>query len=263
MRKKTVIILVAIILFCLTLVTVISIIVAGDSLTESNAGLGELLIFGAFCLIPLTAIFGSAGWLIYHTMQSRKTAVRLGESLGLDKLNPEEKNPMKAWYGGMYDGRFFAIKPVVYKGRSYIDGQSRPVANFYLRVVMELLVDAPLGIVVYRSPQEKRSGATFEEIFPTIKNGTRLNSSARNALLAFAQQGYETGLHGATYQIESGVRNLTLRDRAGVPEIQLNRQIMPHVHVILTHDHPYPNLNGEELNMLLEEMTAVARSIEP
>ncbi len=222
----------------------------------------QLLSIALMCCLPIVIGFGGLGWMIYHNMKSRKTAVRLGESLGLDKLNPHEKSEMKAWYGGVYNGRLFAIKPVVYKGRSYIDGQSRPTANFYLRVVMEVQVDEPLTIVVYRSPQEQGDGETFEETFPTIKNGTRLNASARNALLAFAQQGYETGMRETSLRTKKGVRNLTLRDRAGIPEVQIGRDIMPNVHVILAHDHPYPNLNSEELNVLLEEMTAVIHPIE-
>jgi len=65
-----------------------------------------------------------------------------------------------------------------------------------------------------------------------------------------------------TYRAEKGVRNLTLRDRVGTPEEQLSREVLADVHVILAHDHPYPNINSEELRLLLDELTAVCRAIE-
>jgi hypothetical protein len=117
-------------------------------------------------------------------------------------------------------------------------------------------------VVVYRRPQERGGADTFEEAFPAVKNASRLTGSAQEALLAFAQTGYGTGLQGTTYRYDKGVRNLTLRDRPGTPEAQLAREVLPDAPVILVHDHPNPNLQAEELNELLGEMTAVAQAVE-
>jgi len=216
----------------------------------------ELLTIALLCCLPIVLGFGGLGWVIYHNMKSRKTAVNLSESLGLDKISEN------GWYGGVQNGRSFAIKPVAFKGSHYFDGRKRPTAEFYLRVVMEVQTDAPLGIAVYRSPTERSGAETFEEAFPTLKQASHLTGAARGALLGFAQKGYETGMKETTYRAEKGVRNLTLRDRVGTPEEQLSREVLADVHVILAHDHPYPNINSEELRLLLDELTAVCRAIE-
>ena len=222
----------------------------------------QLLAIVVMCCLPIVLAFGGLGWTIYHNTKSRKTAVNLSESLGLNKISKNETSPMKTWYGGVHNGRSFAIKPVAFKGSSYFDGRKRSTAEFYLRVVMEVPADAPMGIVVYRRPSEKGGAESFEEAFPTLKNASYLSGAARGALLGFAQKGYETGLKETTYRTEKGVRNLTLRDRAGTPEEQLSREVMPNVHVILAHDHPYPNINSAELTVLLDELTAVCHAIE-
>jgi len=223
----------------------------------------ELLTIALMCCLPIVLGFGGLGWVIYHNAKSRKTAVNLSESLGLDKISQNETSPMKTWYGGVHNGRLFAIKPVAFKGSHYFDGRKRSTAEFYLRVVMEVGADAPMGIVAYRSPTERGGADSFEEAFPTVKNTSYLTGAARGALLGFAQKGYETGVKETTYRKEKGVRNLTLRDRADVPEVQLSREVMPAVHVILAHAHPYPNINSDELMVLLDELTAVVDTIEP
>lgn len=236
-----------------------------NTLQGSGQDIVEILMVLLICCLPILIGFGALGWVIYHNAKSRKTAVRLGESLGLDKIS-QTTDPMKTWYGGKVNGRSFAIKPIAFKGSHYFDGRRRPSAEYYLRIVMEVQSEEPLGIVVYRSPQQRdgaeTANATFEETFPTIKNGNRLTTSARNAMLAFAQKGYETGLNEKTYRTKKGVRNLTLRDRDDVPEEQLSREVLPDAHVILAHDHPNSNLSPDELNNLLDEITAVVHAIE-
>ena len=222
----------------------------------------ETLFIGLICLIPVALGFGALGWKIYHNTKSDKAAVRLGDALGLEKIS-QTNNPKNAWYGGVADDRYFAVKPVSMKRYYYDGGRRRASLDYYLRIVLEVNVDKPLDVVVYRSPQEGGGAETFAEAFPTIKNISRLTASAQNALLAFAQKGYETGLQGTTLRTDKGVRNLTLRDRASVPEVQLSSEVLADAQVILAHDHPKPNLDAAELNEMLAEMTAVARTIEP
>lgn len=220
------------------------------------------LFVALICIIPVVIGFGAIGWKIYNSAKSSKTAVRLGDALGLEKIS-QTVSPKEAWYGGVHDGRRFAIKPISIKSHYYDGGRRRPSLDHYLRIVLEIKSDKPLGIVVYRSPEQKGGSAeTFEEAFPTIKNTSRLTASAQAALLAFVQKGYETGLQGTTYRTDEGVRNLTLRNRVGVPEVQLSSDVLPDAHVVLAHDHPDPNLSTDELNGLLAEMTAVSRTIE-
>ena len=234
-----------------------------DNMPEgSGKDIAQLLAIVLMCCLPIILAFGGLGWTIYHNAKSRKTAVNLSQSLGLDKISQNETSSMKTWYGGVHNGRSFAIKPVAFKGKQYFDGRKRSTTEFYLRIVMEVQTDAPLGIVVYRRPSELGGAETFEEAFPTLKQASYLTGAARGALLGFAQKGYETGMKETTYRTEKGVRNLTLRDRVGTPEVQLSREVMPDVHVILAHDHPYPNINSEELTVLLDELTAVCHTIE-
>jgi hypothetical protein len=265
MKNKNIVIILAALFVSVCILPIVVLAVALIISTLPPGGLqdvGSALVFALVCLGPVALVFGGFGWKIYHNVKSSKAAVRLGESLGLEKLN-QARSPVNVWYGGVFDGRRFAVKPVGIKSHFYDGGgRRRPDASYYLRIVLEVKVDEPLDVVVYRRPQERGGATTFEETFPTVKNASRLTGSAQAALLAFAQMGYETGLQGTTYRYDKGARNLTLRDRAGMPEAQLARDVLPDAPVILVHDHPKPNLPAEALNELLGEMTAVVQAVE-
>ncbi len=265
MKNKNIVIILAALFVSVCILPIVVLAVGLIISTLPSGGLqdvGSALFFALICLGPVALAFGGLGWKIYHNAKSRKAAVRLGESLGLEELN-RASNPVNVWYGGVYDGRRFAVKPVGIKSHYYDGrGRRRPDVDYYLRIVLEVKVDEPLDVVVYRRPQERGGAATFEAAFPAVKNASRLTGSAQAALLAFVQKGYETGLQGTTYRYDKGARNLTLRDRPGTPEAQLAGEVLPDAPVILVHDHPNPNLPAEALYELLGEMTAVAQAVE-
>jgi hypothetical protein len=264
MNKKTILIILAaffVVACILPLVSIILVSVINNMPSGGFQDVAQTLFFLLICLGPVALAFGGLAWKIYHNNKSSKAAVRLSESLGLAQIS-RSNNPKKAWYGGEWDGRRFAVKPIAIRSYFYDGGgRRRPDVDYYLRIVLEVKVDGTKDVVVYRRPQERGGAATFEEAFHT-KNASRLTGSAQEALLAFAQKGYETGLQGTTYRYDKGARNLALRDRPGTPEAQLSGEVMPDAPLILIHDHPNPNLDGEALHELLAEMTAVVQAVE-
>jgi hypothetical protein len=231
--------------------------IGGESLRDA----ATMLFLAVLCFVPLSLAVVGGGWQLWYTFRSRVAGRRLAEALGLTPLNESPKQ-MAIWYGGEFQGRPFAIKPIGTTYRYYGMDRSRTGVNFLLRIVMTVQTPRPLGVVVYRgATRAKANPQNFDDAFDQ-QNADRLSAQAQAALFEFVQKGYRTGLTGVTFRMNKGARNLRLRDRVTAPDGLLAPEALPDAPVILVHDHPDTTISGEELQALLADMAAVTRAVE-
>jgi hypothetical protein len=249
MRKNQALVIAggAFLLFCLC-VLLFSIIVTLPPENPLRQVTVTAFWIGGFCLLPLLA--GSAlVWTLVDLRRGRQAAGRLAESVGLSLLHGEG-NPLRIWYGGAFQGRPFAMKPVPFGATSYDGAHHRRSfsVKIYLRLVLAVNLRHPLAVTAVRTHRDRGEAETLAAAFPRLENGAALSVRAQRALLAFVQ---------------NGSRNLQLIDRAATPPDLLPPPLMPDAVVLLIHDLPRPGkVTPEELQAVLAEMTALAMALE-
>lgn len=264
MENKTIFIIIGILVFsiCIFPVGIALLFFIFKSLdNQSLGGTLQILCFSALCIIPVLAAIAALGLQLVQTLRAPNAGGRLAGEIGLSPLN-ESPKAMGVWYGGDFDKRRIAIKPFGSTYRYYSMDRSRTGVNFNLRLVMEVRLPAPLGIIAYRgSSGASRNPQNFSEAFE-VENAEKLSEEARAALFEFVQKGYRTGFHGVNLRFSKGYRNLWLRDRATAPEGLLGDMVMPDAAAILVHDHPDTGIDKEYLLELLNDMATVCYAIE-
>lgn len=222
--------------------------------------LGTLCLAG-LCILPVLATFAALGLKLVDVIRSPKAARRLADEMGLQQLNEAPKD-LSICFGGIHAKRSFVIKTGGKAYRYYAAERSRTGVRFYLRMIMKVRVDQPLRVLAYRPPKDaKKNPQSFEEAFE-LENAAKLDPQVQEAMFAFVQKGYRTGITISNIRINKGLRNLHLVDRTAVDDRVLDKDILPDAHVILVHDHPDTNIDKETLLDFLDDLAEVARAIE-
>lgn len=215
------------------------------------------IVLGLSLLLALAAGVGAVVWAISRASKTRNASISLAQQLGWQPITPG-RAPADTWYGGVAHDRRVAIKVVALRNASATDG---PRHSPYLRMVMELLVTEPLGVMAFRRIGDTSSLHRFEEAF-SLENGSRVGPASRQAMIDFIARGYPTGLQGTTYRSSPGTRNLWLKDRARIEAGPLDPAVLPDARTVLVHDHPDPSLHPDAFGKLLHEMAMVAWALE-
>lgn len=222
--------------------------------------LGPLFVL-LLCALPAALFVISLVWIVRFNGRARRAAQTAAEQFGLASLS-DSSDPLAAWYGGDYQGRDIALKLYGRRERSYSGNGYMISASFWLRIVMEVRLAAPLGRALEPGPGMPRGPVqTFAEAFDAP--AADLAPAAQAALLDFVQRGYPTGLSGTTWRTSTGARSLALYDRAAVPErLGLPAFVLPDAAAVLIHDHQDTGLSQEALAALLDQLSAVAAALE-
>lgn len=232
-----------------------------DLLASAGEIIGTLILIVLLCGFPVLAI-GSILYRFWYQMTvQRKAAEKLSAAMALSPLN-DGGHPLRTWYGGSFKGRRFGLIPVTSTYHTYTNGRARTRVSYSLRVVLEVGVPEPLGVVAQRLPKSRGETAAFEEAFE-VENGAALSGPAREALLAFVRKGNPTGFRrDLSFRASRGTRHLLLRDRATAPKGMLAEGVLTGANTLLVHDMPGPSGDPEPVRALLEELSPVAYSLE-
>jgi hypothetical protein len=238
-------------------ITVLAIAIAGG-----GNGLGSMLAILLLCGLPLGLVALSLVWTVRHNLRSRQAGETAAAAAGLARLN-EDSDPLAVWYGGEYGDRGIALKTFARRERSYaVDGYMTS-ARFWLRIVMEVKLAAPLGIPVEPGPGVARGRVAALEDALSTEALDRLPLKAQAALYDFVQKGYPTGLVGTTLRTNKGARSIAVYDCTAVPErLHIPADVLPGAAAVLVHDHSDAVLNKDALMTLLDDMQSVARALE-
>ncbi|MBN8733950.1 MAG: hypothetical protein J0L64_25665 [Acidobacteria bacterium] len=211
-------------------------------------------------LMLLTAgivIVAAIAWMLSHASKTRNAPFQLAHHLAWPALTPG-RALAGTWYAGSAHSRRVAIKLVALRNER---ATGSPRRTPYLRIVMEVLVPQPLGVMAFRPIGATSSLQRFEDAF-ALENESRLGSEARQAMLGFVARGYPTGIQGATFRASPGTRNLWLKDRARIEPGPLDPAVLPDARTVLVYDHPHPELAPEAFQQLLGELALVASALE-
>lgn len=216
-----------------------------------------LFLVSFFCCFPTLVI----GLIIYTSVinltQNRLAHQKLAEKLGYARLN--EGHILKTWYGGTYEGRPVAINVRGRTYRYYSGDRSRTGVHFYLRIAIPVQTPATTGLV---TPRRGKKGIpqSFAEAFD-VPPGMFLASASRQAMLSFAYKGHPTGFKkDLSIRFVPGLRNLTYGSRAEISD--LPPEVLPNATNLLLFEHPDAVQSPEQFRALLDDMLAVAQSIE-
>ncbi len=258
MNRKTILMgVIAVLVLAPCAITVLAIAVAG-----SGDGLASLLAILLLCGLPLGLVALSLVWIVRHNLRSRQAGETAAAAAGLSRLN-QDSDPLAVWYGGEFDGRGVALKPFARRERSYADNGYTTSARFWLRLVMEVRLTAPLGVPLEPGPGVARGRVTALEDALSVDARDRLPLKAQTALYDFVQKGYPTGLVGTTLRTNKGARSVAVYDRAAVPErLGIPEEVLPEAAAVLVHDHNDAVLSKNALLALLDDMQIVARALE-
>jgi hypothetical protein len=216
-----------------------------------------LVVLGLMLLLAGATVLVALGWLVARAAGAPAAAARLAQHLGWPAITPQHP-PTDRWYGGTAHDRRVAIRLVTLRNRLGADGLRH---GPYLRIVMEILLAEPLGVLALRRVGDVSSLHRFEEAFSS-EGAAKLGPEARNAMLDFVARGYPTGFHGTTYRSAPGTRNLSLLDRALAQPADLHPAVLSDAKTVLFHDHPDPALAPDAFGKLLHELAVVAWALE-
>ena len=252
--------LVIVVCVCLSCATVALFSMDGiDKRTLDN--LLGLLLIGIICGGPILIVAFIVFLQLRHNAQARMAGRRLAAELGFETLN-QNAHEMLVWYVGQAQDHRVAIKPTWSKYQVYSEGGYRGRVSFYLRIILEVKLPQPTGIVANHGTKNAvRNPQIFEQAF-RLENAEHLTGEARKAMFDFVQKGYPIGLSGDTLRLNKGTRSLSLYDRTAIPGDWLIPEVLPGAHTLLIHDHLDVTIAVEALKALVDEMLVVARAIE-
>jgi len=207
-------------------------------------------------LMLLTA--AGLGASIYQIMRGRSAGKRLAEQMGFTPLN-EVKSVARQWYGGTYNRRQVAIRPVPYLSSSYDGFRSRRgySTTQYMGIVLEAKPPKPLGYVVHGDRARENSLSSFEAGFEVLDGTQNLPHNVRDAMFEFSKTHYGKGSQGIT---------LYASDRATLPDdlrsYLILSEIMTDVQAILMTNQRNLNMSPDEFRTILDDMIKVAEVME-
>lgn len=220
--------------------------------------LAQTLVFiGFLCCFPTLIISLIIYTGVINLTQNRLAHQKLAEKLGYTRLN--EGHILKTWYGGIYEGRPVAINVRGQPYRYYSGDRSRTGVHFYLRIALPVQTPAATGLV---TPRRGTKGIpqSFTEAFD-VPPGMLLASAARQAMLSFVYQGHRTGFKkDLSLRFTRGLRNLIYGSRTESSD--LPPEVLPNTTNLLLFEHPDAIQSPEQFRVLLDDMLAVAQSIE-
>ncbi|MEM7118388.1 MAG: hypothetical protein AAF614_38550 [Chloroflexota bacterium] len=212
-------------------------------------GLSPIFLFGLLFCLPLVAIGGSIGFVMYRKQQRLARSEAVAQALGLEKVVQLKQ---MWWYEGKWkDGRSIGFVPIGQKRRSYSYQQSQTRTRYdsAVRIIIELLVDKPLGFEVARHAKwaGKRPLDSFETAF-NAENGEKLTPIMQQALLDFVQ------LNPGT---------LWVADRATISDrIITSPEIMQGATAILLYEYKATNPEPDAIRQKTEALIALAQAFE-
>ncbi len=215
-----------------------------------------------FLLVSVAVVAGIFGLLYVAIQKAGSTSLaslELSRALGWNAVVPAS-HPQNCWYGGMGQGRRTAFRLTSLRN---LDPSHAYTRQAVLRVVMEVVVPRPLGVVAIRSTIARQGAVNFEEAFQG-QAMERLGPTARESMLRFLRLGHTPGINNRTltYRAEQGLRNLQLADRAALPENALDPSLLPDARTVLVYDHSDTKIPAAEFQKLLFELATVAYALE-
>lgn len=203
--------------------------------------------FGFLCCLPVLAIGGPVGFVLYRNKQRREASEAIAQALF---LQPTVKAKQMQWFEGrLGNGRSIAYLPIIFK-RSYYnhEGIRRGSHVSAARVIVEVKRERPLGLNIFRHENWSAKRApldSFETAF-NAENGSKLTSSQQAALLSFAQRN-----PGCT---------LWLGDRAGASTDVFNApEVMAGATSFLLFEYQVVNPTPEEVQQKTAELSQLAQ----
>ncbi|MCB9134950.1 MAG: hypothetical protein H6636_05965 [Anaerolineales bacterium] len=216
-----------------------------------------LFFVGFLCCFPTLVISLIVYTTAINLTQNRLAHKKLAEKLGYTRVN--EGHILKTWYSGTYEGRPIAINVRGQIYRYYSGDRNRIGVHFYLRIAMPVQTPATPGLVTHHRGT-KGIPQSFTEAFD-VSPGMFLSTAARQAMLTFAYKGYPTGFKkDLTLRFTPGLRNLTYGSRAEIPD--LPPEMLPDASMLLLFEHPDAAQSPKQFQTLLDDLLAVAQSIE-
>lgn len=201
--------------------------------------LSTIFIIGFACCLPVLAVGGPVGWVLYRNKQRKEGSAAIAAALN---LQPTAKAKQMQWYEGrLANGRLFAYLPIIFRRNFYMDGRRRSAHDSAARLIVEVKRERPLNVNIMRHQKwssKKRPLDSFETAF-SATNGNKLTNSQQQALLSFVQQNRGT---------------LWLSDREGAATTVFNTpEVMADATTFLLHEYKVVNPTPDEIR----EKTAV------
>ena len=202
---------------------------------------------GFLCCMPLLAIGGPVGFVLYRNKQRREASEAIARMLN---LQPTAKAKQMQWYEGQLgNGRLIAYLPIIFR-RKYYDHEGRRRGSHVsaARVIVEVKRERPLDLNIFRHENWSRKRApldSFETAF-NAKNGSKLTSSQQAALLDFAQQNPDC--------------TIWLGDLTGASTDVFNApEVMAGVTSFLLYEYQVVNPKPEEIQLKTAELSQLAQ----